>query len=85
MKLNIKYNRTDITWAVKKINNTGFQLSFANQEDAENVALQYNQDLADEGYDKAYYVDEVNLLGADAAEQLINDKQHREHMLSIYQ
>ena len=85
MKLKINYNRTDITWAVKKINNADFQLSFANEPDAENVALQYNQDLADEGYDKAYYVVEVNLLGGDAAEQLINDRQHREQMLSIYQ
>lgn len=75
----MKYNRTDIIYLVKRDVNS-FSLSFANQEDAEKVAIQYNQDLKDaygDDYPKEFYVVETNLIGSVYAEDLISNKQAR--------
>ena len=75
----MKYNRTDIIYQVKRDVNS-FSLSFANEKDAEDVCIQYNQDLRDaygDDYPKEFYVVETNLIGSIYAEDLINDKQSR--------
>jgi hypothetical protein len=81
----MKYNRTDSIWLVKWTDETTFQLSFSNQEDAENLCIQLNQDQEDDGKEKEFYVLEVLLIGNEYAERLINDKEHRDNLRTIYQ
>ena len=85
MKLKIKYNRTDNIWLVRWSAEKSFQLSFSNQEDAENLCIQLNQDQEDDGKEKEFYVLEVLLIGNEYAERLINDKEHRDNLRTIYQ
>lgn len=79
----MKHHRTDTIYMVKRDANN-FSLSFANQEDAEKVAIQYNQDLKDaygDDYQKEFYVVDANLIGTVFAEDLIEDKEIRMQFL----
>lgn len=79
----MKYHRTDTIYMVKRDVNS-FSLSFANQEDAEKVAIQYNQDLKDAYGDdcqKEFYVVDANLIGSVFSEDLIEDKKLRMQFL----
>jgi hypothetical protein len=84
MKLNIKYYRTDKIWLVRWTTEKKFQLSFSNQDDAENLCIQLNQDQNDDGKEKDFYVLEVLLIGNEYAERMINDKKHRDNLRNIY-
>jgi hypothetical protein len=75
----MKYNRSDNIYMVKRDVNS-FSLSFANERDAEDVCIQFNQDLRDsfgDDYPKEFYVQQAMLYGADDAENFKNSKQSR--------
>lgn len=80
----MNYNRTDNMFMVKRDVNS-FSLCFSNQTDAENVAIQYNQDLADifgDDYQKEFYVQEIILFGSDDASKIIASKDDRKYFLN---
>ena len=80
---NMKYNRSDNIYMVKRDVNS-FSLSFANEKDAEDVCIQFNQDLRDafgDDYPKEFYVKQSMLYGADCAENFKNSKQSRFYFL----
>ena len=81
----MKYNRTDNIWLVKWTDETTFQLSFSNQEDAENLCIKLNQDQEDDDKEKEFYVLQVLLIGNDYAKKMIDDKEHRDNLRNIYQ
>ena len=80
----MKYNRTEKTWLVRWTTEKSFQLSFANQEDAESLCIQLNQDQSDDGKEKDFYVLEVLLIGNEYAERMMGDKKHRDNIRNIY-
>lgn len=79
----MKYHRTDIIYLVKRDVNS-FSLAFSNVKDAEDVCIQYNQDLKTaygDDYPKEFYVVDANLIGSIYAEDLIADKEARMGLL----
>ena len=79
----MRYNRSDNIYMVKR-NVNNFSLSFANEKDAEDVCIQYNQDLRDaygDDYPKEFYVEQSMLFGADDAENFKSSKQSRLYYL----
>ena len=79
----MRYNRSDNIYMVKRDVNS-FSLSFANQKDAEDVCIQFNQDLRDafgDDYPKEFYVLQSVLHGADDAENFKTSKQSRLYFL----
>ena len=81
----MKYNRTDNIWLVKWSAEKSFQMTFSNQEDAENLCIQLNQDQNDDGKEKEFYVLTTQLIGNKYAQRLIDDKKHRDNLRNIYQ
>ena len=75
----MSYYRSDNIYIVKRdVNN--FSLSFANYNDAEDVCIQFNQDLRDafgDDYPKEFYVQQAMLYGADDADNFKTSKQSR--------
>ena len=79
----MKYNRSDNIYMVKRDVNS-FSLSFANEKDAEDVCIQFNQDLRDafgDDYPKEFYVQQSVLYGADDADNFKTSKQSRLYFL----
>ena len=79
----MNYNRSDNIYMVKRDVNS-FSLSFANEKDAEDVCIQFNQDLRDafgDDYPKEFYVQQSVLYGADDAENFKTSKQSRLYFL----
>tara|TARA_B100000768_G_C11280713_1_gene378416 strand:+ start:1089 stop:1364 length:276 start_codon:yes stop_codon:yes gene_type:complete len=86
----MKYNRSDNIYMVKR-DVDSFSLSFANEKDAEDVCIQFNQDLRDAYGDdyppwynhKEFYVKQSMLYGAEEAEKFKTSKQSRLYFLSM--
>jgi len=79
----MKYIRSDNMYMVKRDVNS-FSLSFTNERDAEDVCIQFNQDLRDafgDDYPKEFYVEQAMLYVADDAENFKNSKQSRLYFL----
>ena len=79
----MKYNRSDTIYMVKRDVNS-FSLSFSNEKDAEDVCIQFNQDLKDawgDDYAKEFYVQQAVLYGADDADNFKTSKQSRLYFL----
>ena len=80
----MKNNRTDTIWMVKRIN-SDFKLALAHESQAEDIAIQYNQDISDDGSSlNEFYVVQVTVWGNYSAKDMIVDKELRQKLLNIY-